>query len=174
MINVLSTAVSIISLVLAIGAMIQAAKYNKESTEINADTKKFLNVQLEEIQKIEKQIARDLIVHPDNVICMAKDNGSLYKLKSYDKSHKTEALELCQKLRVKRHTLERIQRFLENDQQSRITFNFFVKAEGRETWSIAEVREGLQEYGILLVIDYQVWNQKCLKINSENEEVNGV
>lgn len=50
MIDVLSTAVSIISLVLAIGAMIQAAKYNKESTEINADTKKFLNVQLEEIQ----------------------------------------------------------------------------------------------------------------------------
>ena len=71
--NVFSIVASIVSIVLGMCAIIQAARYNKESTEINIDTKKFLNVQLAEIQKIEKQIMRNLIAHPDDVICMAKD-----------------------------------------------------------------------------------------------------
>lgn len=80
----MSIVASVVSVVLAICDIIQAAKYNKESTKINIDTKKFLNVQLKEIQKIEKQIVRNLIAHPDDIICMAKHGGSLYKLKSYD------------------------------------------------------------------------------------------
>lgn len=160
MVNVFSIVASIVSIVLGMCAIIQAARYNKESTEINIDTKKFLNVQLAEIQKIEKQIMRNLIAHPDDVICMAKDGGSLYKLKSYDVSYEEEILELCRKLQVKKHTLEWIRKFLENDQQNRIEFNFFTIAEAREKWSVEELRERLQEYGILLVIDYQVWNSK--------------
>lgn len=160
MTEILSMVVSIVSIMLAICAIIQAARYNKESTEINSDTKKFLNVQLAEIQKIEKQIVRNLIAHPADTICMRKDSGSLYKLMSYERAHEMEVLELCQKLRVKKHTLEWIKRFLENDQQTRISFDFFARAEGREEWSVEELRERLQEYGMLLVIDYQVWDSR--------------
>ena len=64
--EILSTIVSVVSIVLGIYAIVQAERYNKESEKVNADTRKILNLQLEEIQTIERKIARDLIKSEDN------------------------------------------------------------------------------------------------------------
>lgn len=48
--------VSIFSIFLGICAIVQAKRYNQESDKLNADTKKMLSLQLEEIQTIEKKM----------------------------------------------------------------------------------------------------------------------
>ena len=59
--EILSIVVSIFSIFLGICAIVQAKRYNQESDKLNADTKKMLSLQLEEIQTIERKITRYLI-----------------------------------------------------------------------------------------------------------------
>ena len=42
--EILSTIVSVVSIVLGIYAIVQAERYNKESEKVNADTRKILNL----------------------------------------------------------------------------------------------------------------------------------
>ena len=66
--EILSIVVSIFSIFLGICAIVQAKRYNQESDKLNADTKKMLSLQLEEIQTIERKITRYLIKTDENII----------------------------------------------------------------------------------------------------------
>ena len=75
-----------------------------------------LSLQLEEIQTIEKKIARYLVKTDENKICLAKDGGYIFKLRIYDKRNKSAILNAFQNLKVKAPVLKRFEIFLEEDQ----------------------------------------------------------
>ena len=127
---------------------------DKESEKVNADTRKILNLQLEEIQTIERKIARDLIKSEENVICLAKDGGFICKLNIYDKSNKNTVLNIFQNLKVKAYTLDRFELFLEGNEEQ-FYFDFFCIAETRNEQTIRRVKEELEKYGLVLIVDYQ-------------------
>ena len=152
--EILSTIVSVVSIVLGIYAIVQAERYNKESEKVNADTRKILNLQLEEIQTIERKIARDLIKSEENVICLAKDGGFICKLNIYDKSNKNTVLNIFQNLKVKAYTLDRFELFLEENEEQ-FYFDFFCIVETRNEQTVRRVKEELEKYGLVLIVDYQ-------------------
>ena len=115
--EILSIVVSIFSIFLGICAIVQAKRYNQESDKLNADTKKMLSLQLEEIQTIERKITRYLIKTDENIICLAKDGGYICKLGIYDKRNKSDILNAFQNLKVKAPVLKRFEIFLEEDQE---------------------------------------------------------
>lgn len=126
--EIFSIVVSIFSIFLGICAIVQAKRYNQESDKLNADTKKMLSLQLEEIQTIEKKIARYLVKTDENKICLAKDGGYIFKLRIYDKRNKSAILNAFQNLKVKAPVLKRFEIFLEEDQEQ-FFFDFFYMAE---------------------------------------------
>lgn len=152
--EMLSMLVSVVSIILGIFAIVQAVHYNKESEKINADIRKILNLQLNEIQTIERKIARNLLKLDENVIWMAKDSGSIYKLNSYDKNNNNSILTIFKKLRVKGSVLYRFGEFLKGD-KDKFYFDFFYMAESKDKENIEIIKEELGNYGLLLLIDYQ-------------------
>lgn len=115
---------------------------------------KILNLQLNEIQTIERKIARNLLKLDENVIWMAKDSGSIYKLNSYDKNNNNSILTIFKKLRVKGSVLDRFGEFLKGD-KDKFYFDFFYMAESKDKENIEIIKEELGNYGLLLLIDYQ-------------------
>lgn len=155
--DILSVVVSILSIILGIYAIVQAKRYNKESEKINEDTRKILNLQLEEIQTIERKIVRDLTQQSENIekICMAKDGGCIYKLSTYDKNNSDAVIKIFQALRVKESVLKVLKNFLVESKDEKFCFDFWNMAEARDHQNIRRVKEELEQYGILLIIDYQ-------------------
>lgn len=117
-------------------------------------SRKGLNLQLNEIQTIERKIARNLLKLDENVIWMAKDSGSIYKLNSYDKNNNNSILTIFKKLRVKGSVLDRFGEFLKGD-KDKFYFDFFYMAESKDKENIEIIKEELGNYGLLLLIDYQ-------------------
>ena len=152
--EIFSIVVSIFSIFLGICAIVQAKRYNQESDKLNADTKKMLSLQLEEIQTIEKKIARYLVKTDENKICLAKDGGYIFKLRIYDKRNKSAILNAFQNLKVKAPVLKRFEIFLEEDQEQ-FFFDFFYMAETRNELKIRGVKEELEKYGLVFIVDYQ-------------------
>lgn len=152
--EILSIIASVVSIVLGIYAIVQAERYNKESEKFNIDTRKMLSLQLEEIQMIEKKIVRDLIKTEENVICLAKDSGLIYKLNTYDKCNSSIVFDVFKKLKVKTSVLKRFEKFLEEDDE-KFFFDFFCMAETRDEREIRSVKELLEKWGLVLIVNYQ-------------------
>lgn len=118
-------------------AIVQAKRYNQESDKLNADTKKMLSLQLEEIQTIEKKIARYLVKTDENKICLAKDGGYIFKLRIYDKRNKSAILNAFQNLKVKAPVLKRFEIFLEED-KSNFSLIFSIWQRQEMNWKSEE------------------------------------
>ena len=95
---------------------------------------------------IEKKIVRDLIKTKENVICLAKDSGLIYKLNTYDKCNSNIVFYAFKKSKVKTSVLKRFEKFLEEDDE--FFFDFFCMAETRDEREIRSVKELLEKWGL--------------------------
>lgn len=153
MITIISFIVSILSIFIGIGAIVQAKRYNDSSERINKDTKVMLNTQIRSLEVLQKKIVRDQLL-ASNMINMSKDEFFIYKLSNFDKKNINLILELFNNIHIKSKTYQYIKAFLEDNCKICYNFDFYYEAKTKDGKDIKRIEDELFKYGILIKIDY--------------------